>query len=62
MVQSSLFTNIAPSWPEIQSAIKNQARLQVVLLSRRPRGAMLLQHGPESGGHHGRGHGRGERS
>lgn len=31
-------------------------------MSRCPHGAMLLQHGPEGGGHHGRGRGRGERS
>lgn len=42
--------------------LKNEVRVQVVLLARRPRCSLLLQHGPEGRGHHGGGHGRGERS
>lgn len=46
-----------PAGPEDKVPLKMRQ-----LLSRCPHGAMLLQHGPESGGHHGRGQGRSERS
>lgn len=53
--------NIAPCRPRRHSAF-SMRWVQVVLLPRRPRCSLLLQHGAECRGHHGGGHGRSEGS